>query len=53
MSSFVNLTTGVIETPGNKSVVEQYKKRFDLYKELDESIIEKDITPKNKKRKRK
>ena len=53
MSSFVNLTTGVIETPGNKSVVEQYKKRPDLYKELEKSIIEKDITPKSKKCKKK
>lgn len=54
MISFVNLSTGVVETPSNQSVVEQYKKRPDLYRKVCD-IIEKDTVPKTvpKKEKRK
>ena len=47
MASFLNLSLGVIETPSNKSVVEQYKKRPELYKELKESTMHTNTTPKN------
>lgn len=47
MASFLNLSLGVIETPSNKSVVEQYRKRPELYKELQDSIAHSNTTPKN------
>lgn len=33
MKSFINLKTGVIETPNNSMVIEQYEKNIDLYEE--------------------
>lgn len=33
MKSFINLETGVIETPNNSMLIEQYEKNTDLYKE--------------------
>lgn len=33
MKSFINLKTGVIETPNNSIVIEQYEKNTELYEE--------------------
>lgn len=33
MKSFINVLTGVVETPQNKLVIEQYEKNTELYKE--------------------
>lgn len=33
MKSFINLATGVVETPNNSMVIEQYEKNTDLYEE--------------------
>ena len=34
MKSFINLKTGLVETPVNELVIEQYKKYADVYKEV-------------------
>lgn len=49
---FINLSLGVIEAPNNNNVIEQYKKRPDLYKAVEERAVATTL-PKTKKRKKK
>lgn len=37
MTSFKNIYTGILEIPSNQLVIEQYRKRPDLYEEIQES----------------
>jgi len=47
LAKFINITTGVTETPHNNSVIEQYRKKTELYKELQENIASDNIPHKN------
>ena len=45
MKSFKDKRTGVIETPTNKDVIEQYEKHSDIYEEIKPK--NEDTKPKN------
>lgn len=53
MKSFINLKTGLIETPNNDMVVKQYEKHTDLYKLVEEKKVDKEPTLNDLKKKAK